>query len=306
MSILVYKDRRAPSLTDTIKVNGAAFDLTGSTVKLRMRAETSSTLKVDTAAAIVSATAGTVRYDWAAADVDTPGEYVAWWAVTLPNSLVQDTDEFAVVVRDHAYTTGNLCSLSDVREGLELPATDRTRDELALTLIAAASKAIGQETQREFAPATASATRRLRVDGRIVDLAPWDLRTVTTATLHPEASSPTVLTAGTQYQLEPVSAVFGTYTRLRIGGTVDVWSDTAREFGYALLDIAGAWGFAAIPTDVRQACVITVKSWLRRDVAALAFGEIPEAGLQPDTFATYSIPPAARRLLAPYRRPSLY
>ena len=306
MSILVYKDRRAPSLTDTIKVNGAAFDLTGSTVKLRMRAETSSTLKVDTAAAVVSAAAGTVRYDWAAADVDTPGEYVAWWSVTLPSALVQDTDEFAVVVRDHAYTTGNLCSLSDVREGLELPATDRTRDELALTLIAAASKAIGQETQREFAPATASATRRLRVDGRIVDLAPWDLRTAATVTLHPEASSPTVLASATEYVLEPVSAVFGTYTRLRVGQAVSMSSDTMREFGYALLDISGAWGFAAIPTDVRQATVITVKSWLRRDVAALAFAETEPGGIQPDTFATYSIPPAARRLLAPYRRPSLY
>jgi hypothetical protein len=55
-----FKGNRSPSLTDTIKVNGVAFDLTGSTVVFKMRATNLVTLKVNAAATVVSAPAGTV------------------------------------------------------------------------------------------------------------------------------------------------------------------------------------------------------------------------------------------------------
>lgn len=304
MSIVVWKDKRAPSLTDTIKVNGVAFPLTGCTVKFRMRLETSATLKVDTAAVIVSDVAGTVRYDWAAVDVDTAGEYVGWWSVTLPSALVQDTDEFALTIREHGYGSGNLCSLADVREGLQLTPSDRVRDDLIRALIPAASRALMVEVGREFVPATENATRRLRVDGRLVDLSPWDLRSADSVSLHPESSSPEALTAS-DYKLMPVHAPYGVHTSLRLSGRVDPRSgSTYSDFGFSLLDVTGDWGWASIPTDVRQAAILTVASWLRRDVAAFAYSNLDEAVAQSaEIFASYGIPPPARRLLAPYRRP---
>ena len=101
MSVSIYTGTRAPSLTDTITVNGAAFDLSGCTVDLRMRPVGSDTLKVDAAATVVSAAAGTVRYDWASADLDTPGSYRAWWRVTLASAKVQESAEFDVEVLEH-------------------------------------------------------------------------------------------------------------------------------------------------------------------------------------------------------------
>jgi hypothetical protein len=76
------------------------------------------------------------------------------------------------------------------------------------------------------------------------------------------------------------------------------------SFGHALIDINGAWGFATVPTDVNRACVVTVASWMRRDVQALiAAGEFDlGGGLVPPFPSTMEIPFAAKRLLAPFYR----
>ena len=72
----LFKGNTSPSLTDTIRVDGAPFDLTDCTVKFQMKLIGASSLTVDTAATIVDAEAGEVRYDWQAADVDTAGSFI--------------------------------------------------------------------------------------------------------------------------------------------------------------------------------------------------------------------------------------
>lgn len=193
----------------------------------------------------------------------------------------------------------DLCSLADVRAAEEAPSPDTTRDALIQTLITAASDAIMDEVDREFAPATTAATRRFRVDSNAVSLAPYDLRTVTTLTLNPESSTPTVLAAGTDYELLPVGSPSGTYTSLRLSEYTVLTTETAFRMGHALIDIAGAWGFSSVPNVVNRACVLTVLSWIRRDISALGLSNEFEQGVaQP---AAFGIPYEARRLLAPYR-----
>jgi hypothetical protein len=202
----------------------------------------------------------------------------------------------------------DLCTVANVREALELPAADTTRDDLIQSLISDLSRAIMREYDREFAPATASATRRFQVPAGslYLDLAPYELRTVSSLTINPEADGGgTALTATTDYQLAPVTSAQGPYQGVRFSNRITSIhvSQTAQDYGYTLVDIAGAWGFASVPEDVKRAAVIAVQSGLRRDLTELAIAGIDEPqSIAPEGPATHSIPAASRRLLAPFRR----
>ena len=58
-----YVGNRNPSITETITSNGVIVDLTGKTVRFKMRAVGSSTLKVDQPINNVPDATGVVRYD---------------------------------------------------------------------------------------------------------------------------------------------------------------------------------------------------------------------------------------------------
>jgi hypothetical protein len=71
-----------------------------------MRPINSQTLKVDAAASITDEDNGRVQYDWAAADVDTEGEFIAWFNITLLSGKEQDAPEFLVIIDSHAPGNG--------------------------------------------------------------------------------------------------------------------------------------------------------------------------------------------------------
>lgn len=72
---------------DTLTLGGSPVDLTGATVRFRMKSF-NGVKSVDQAATIVSAAAGTVEYQPVAGDVDTVAGYKVEWAVTFPDSSV--------------------------------------------------------------------------------------------------------------------------------------------------------------------------------------------------------------------------
>lgn len=84
------KNDTGSPITATLTANGAAVDLTGSTVTLTMVNSITGAVKINAAACtIVSPTAGTVSYQPTAANMDTCGHYKLEFKQVRPDTTIQ-------------------------------------------------------------------------------------------------------------------------------------------------------------------------------------------------------------------------
>lgn len=89
---VVQHDTEPSVLGHLTNPDGTDFDLTNCTVKFQMRQAGYLKYTVNAAATISPPETGHVRYDWAAADLNIPGEYQCQWEITFLNGKVQTTD----------------------------------------------------------------------------------------------------------------------------------------------------------------------------------------------------------------------
>lgn len=255
---------RNPSITENIvDSSGAAVDLTSSTVRFKMRAVGSSTLKVDAAAVIVApATAGNVRYDWLAADVDTASEYLCWWEVTT-GGKTQDVGEAIIEFRAHAAQTNTYLELEEAKSTLEIETGHADSDLLAA--LVSASRTVDELTSRRFyADSDANQIRYYtpyRPDRLVVD----DIVTLTELASDQSGGTTfgTVWTANTHFVLEPLNAASEgqPWEEIRVHPN----SGQLLPCGYPRsVRVTAKFGWAAVPEPVRVATGIIATKLVKR------------------------------------------
>lgn len=196
---------------------------------------------------------------------------------------------------------GDLCTLGDVRQALQVPAADTEQDPMINRLITALSKAITRYCGREFVKPDpdSAATRRFELDVSQpwLDLSPYDARDPVSVRIDPEqAGGGTLLTEHEDYRWWPRPNPDGVFSAIRF-----VWLPPALRHGgvWRLVDVNSKWGFAAVPDDVKELCVLAVQIWLHQNVSAFSTTfSIDEGRLE----RPEHLPSAVRAGLASYRR----
>lgn len=155
----------------------------------------------------------------------------------------------------------DLTTLAAVRAHLQLPDVDIDSDAELSALISRASAVIQRWTGREFAPPTSAETRVFTYPGRgRLELAPYEARAVTAVVLDSQPGGQQITLSTTDYALRPLPARDGVYQWLELA--------PYRRCRGGQVSVTGDWGWPTVPDDVEHACIVTVATWMRRDVAA--------------------------------------
>ena len=191
--------------------------------------------------------------------------------------------------------TNGYATLAEVKSALQI--TDSYDDTKLETAIESASRLIDGHTQRVFYN-VGSATRYYVADGS------WtcsidDLQSLTTLQTSANANNVFNTTwTSTDYQLEPLNGYSGglttPYTRIRAVGNYAF--PTAG--GEALVKLVGVFGWAAVPTTVKQATIIQASRIFKRLDSPLGVAGFGDLGV---VRVSSRLDPDVAQLVEPYR-----
>jgi hypothetical protein len=161
--LVYWVNDRDPSISDQITVNDVPVDLSAKTVVFKMRPVGSTTTKVSQPVTFKDAS-GNWRYDWAAGDLDTAGQYLVWVEVTT-GAKPQTLWESLIEVRAHGPLSNGYIELEELKSSTELTSTSFADQDLQRAIVAA-SRSVDLETGRRFWPDTTDQTRYYTPDGQ--------------------------------------------------------------------------------------------------------------------------------------------
>jgi hypothetical protein len=195
--------------------------------------------------------------------------------------------------------TRGLCTLADVKSALRI--TDNVDDSILELNIEAASREIENHCERQFTSGTAT---RVYVPQDAYTVQIDDLVSLTTLkTSSTGETFDTTWSAG-DYQLEPLNGLAGgletPFTRIRAIGDYlfPIWDPTSVNAIEATVQVTGTFGFATVPTAVRQACVFYSARLYKRNDSPLGSYGMGDLGV----VHVRRIDPDIEALLAPFRK----
>jgi|TARA_R100000479_G_scaffold74103_1_gene35828 hypothetical protein len=104
MAFTIKQNDTSPQIAAILQDgDGTAIDLTSASVRFHMKKIGAATATTDAAATVVSADAGSVKYEWVAADTATAGSYLAEFEVTYTNGAVEtfpNDQSIAIVITE--------------------------------------------------------------------------------------------------------------------------------------------------------------------------------------------------------------
>src|SRR5262245_2981420 len=218
-----------------------------------MRADGSSTLKVDTAAVVVTPASGARRYDWAALDVDTAGDFLGWWEVTLPSGKTQDTPEFEIVIFEHVPSSPSLyVQVEEMKSTIELSGTSFSDEDVKMAL-RAACRGIDEACDRRFYLDTADQTRYYSPrDAWVLEVD--DISTITSLKTDAggDGTFEQTWTVNTDYVREPLNAAADNrpWTKLCVHPSGAYYFPT---YYPRSVEIVGKFGWPQVPAQIEEA-----------------------------------------------------
>jgi hypothetical protein len=275
-----YVGNQTPPITQTLlDSSGAAINLTGATVRFRMRPVGFATLTVDQPATIVNAAAGQVSYAWATPDVAAAGQFLTWWQITLA-AKTQDVGETLIQILPHGLTPQLYVEPEQLKELISMDGTTYA-DDAVLAACHAASRGVDLTCKRRFwLDADANQVRTYTPEAlRLLEID--DLVTLTSVALDRSGSGSysESWTVGTDFILEPQNAPKDVppspYEWLRVRLLRGRWLPLGIE---ASVQITGKFGWTLVPEEI-QTCTGILASKMLRRVREAPFGIVAVGGM---------------------------
>jgi hypothetical protein len=292
---MTYQPGDTARVSTTFTVGGTATD--PDTVSLIVTAPSGTATTYTYPADITKTATGAYRRDIGSL---VSGLYAWRWVGT---GAAAGTDEGSFTV-ERSLPAETLASIDVVKLRMETDVT--TSDDVLQRILVGASMAVQLYIGRRIRPLDATASDRYfeatdAWDPGRRELWVWDLSTTPTEVeiLDSDGSTLSTLTVATDLLLyprnrrpwEPVERI-----RLRPSATAPVPGNEVR--------VRGIWGWPAVPEDIVDAVVDTVRSRLRQaPIAPDGYDDFGSRPVGPMPSGGWMLPMSAKQTLAPYRRP---
>jgi hypothetical protein len=191
--------------------------------------------------------------------------------------------------------TNGYATLSQLKAAMRIPNADTVDDALLETAIESASRQIDGHCQRRFY--STAATRVFTPSDSYV-CETDDIISITSIITSSDGDGFDTTWQVTDYQLEPLNGVVGgldtSYTQIRAVGDF-LWPTYGQE---ATVQIAGVFGWSAVPTAIEQATIILAQRQFKRYDSPLGVAGFGDLGV----IRVSGVDPDVAKLIAPYRR----